>query len=131
MRLAAQLLEHPLRVAAVGGLRVDASTEHDGRVDAEHRPAARVCCNRARLAEGLLAHELLCIRCRGIVLDVLGRDDVERNAELLEDCATLRRRRREEQRGCRRNAHAISATPNSARTASVSSGSSRAWKTTR
>ena len=36
-----------------------------------------------------------------VVLDVVGSDDVERNGELLEDRAALRRRRREGQAGLR------------------------------
>src|ERR671911_1852309 len=40
VRLAGQLLEHPLRVGRVGGLAVHAAVEPDGGVDAEHGPIA-------------------------------------------------------------------------------------------
>jgi hypothetical protein len=42
------------------------------------------------------AHELDRVRLRRIVLDVVRRDDLERDPQLLEDRAPLRRRRRED-----------------------------------
>ena len=58
-------------------------------------PAA---CTRAGLALGMLADELDRIGVGRVVLDVGGRDDGERDLQLLEDRAPLRRCRREDER---------------------------------
>ena len=53
--------------------------------------------HRARLAHRVPADELRRIRVGRVVLDVVRRDDLERDAELLEDRPPLRARRREGQ----------------------------------
>src|SRR5260370_15863375 len=58
VRLARQLLEHPLRLAHVGRLSVDAPAENDRRVDAEHGPAVRLRLHRLRLAARMRAYQL-------------------------------------------------------------------------
>ena len=102
MRLAGELLEHPLRLVGVRRLAEDLAAERDRGVDAEHRPVARLRRDRARLPARVLAHELDGVGFGRVVLDVVGRDDVEGDPELLEDRAPLRARRREQQRLRRR-----------------------------
>ena len=52
----------------------------------------------ARLSQRVLAHERDGVGVGRVVLDVPRRNGVERNRELLEDRATLRRRGREDER---------------------------------
>ena len=111
MRPSRQLLEHPLGVARVLRLRVEAPAEHDGRVDTEHRPAVRLVRDGARLPERVGANELLRVGLGRIVLLVARRDGVERNAELVQDRPPLRRGRREQERRRRRNAPRLAGDP--------------------
>ena len=99
-----------LGVGEVGRLAVRAPVEDDGGVDAEHGPVAGVLRHGARLAAGVVADEVDGVGAGRVVLDVVGRDDVEREAELLEDRAPLRARRGEEERRRRRRAHRLRAT---------------------
>ncbi len=55
----------------------------------------------ARLPLRVPANQLGGVGVGRIVFDVVGSDDIERNGELLEDRASLRRRRREGQAGLR------------------------------
>ena len=84
-----------------GGLAEDPAADDDDRVDAEHRPlAARrpsAPCRRVRVRARPGRRRPLLV-ARG--------DDVERDPQLLEDRAALRRDRGEEQRRSRRDAHA-------------------------
>ena len=105
MRPATEGLEHALRIVDVGGLAEGVAVEDDGGVDAEHRPAAGLMRERARLSSGVLADELDGIRVRRVVLDVPRRDDVEGQSELLEDRPPLRARRGEQERRRRGCAH--------------------------
>ena len=88
-----------LGLRRVGGLAEQLAVEQHLGVDAEHRPLAAV--DRARLARRALE------RARAGHLVEVGRDDLERDAELRQDRAPLRRRRREDERRCRCSAHAI------------------------
>ena len=95
MRAPGELTEHAYGVVAIGGLPVDAPVEENRRIDAERDPSIRV--NRARLPLRMSANELDRVGVWRVVLDVVGREDLERDAQLLEDRASLRRRRREGQ----------------------------------
>jgi hypothetical protein len=99
VRLPGQPLQHPLGLRHGRRLAEDRATDLHRRVDAEHGPvrAAQVR-DRPRLAARMLADEVVDICVRRVVLVVLGRDDVEREVELLEDRAPLRARRREQDR---------------------------------
>ena len=85
--------EHGAGVVAVGGLAVEPAVEMDGRVDAERDRAFRV--HRSGLALGVIAHERDRVGVGRVVLHVRGCDRRERDAQLLEDRAALRRRRGE------------------------------------
>ena len=85
-----QGLEHGFGLGRVPGLAEQLAVEEHLGVDAEHGPLAAV--DRASLAGGALER-----RGAGRLVEV-GRDDVERDAELFEDRAPLRRRRRQDQR---------------------------------
>jgi hypothetical protein len=89
-------VEHPRRVVGVDRLPVDPAVEDDRRVDAECDPPVEM--DRARLALRVSEDELRRIGVTRVVLDVLRRDDLERDSELLEDRAPLRRGRGERQR---------------------------------
>ena len=79
-------------------LPVDAPVECDGRVDAEQRAVAgRV--RRSAPCPRVRADERDRVGVRRVVLLVGGRDDVERDPQLLEDRAALRRGRGEDERG--------------------------------
>jgi hypothetical protein len=78
---------------------VDPAVEEHGRVHAERQPAGRV--DGARLPFSMPEDELRGVGVGRIVLDVRGRDDVEGDAQLLEDRAALRARRCERQDGLR------------------------------
>ncbi len=95
MRASRELLEHPLGRTGIGGLGVDPTVEHDRRVDAEHETVARFVRNRPRLAERVIADELRRIGVRRIVLLILRGNRVERDLQLFQDRAPLRRRRRQ------------------------------------
>ena len=90
MRPPAERLEHLRRVGRVARLADPAAAADDDRVDAEHRPPGPV--DRPRLAGGVLE------RVAVGRLDEVGRDDLERDRELLEDRPALRRRRGEDER---------------------------------
>ncbi len=79
------------RLGLVRGLAEQRAFEQHLGVDAEHGPVAAV--DGPRLARRALE------RRRAVDLLEVRRDDVERDAQLLEDRAPLRRRRREDQRG--------------------------------
>ena len=85
-------LEHRLGLAASAGLPNSPPSQHHGRVDAEHRPVA----GAVRTDRALPARARHGIDVAGRSLVVVGRDDVERDPQLLEDRAPLRRRRREQ-----------------------------------
>ena len=74
-------------MVAIGGLPVETSVEENRRVDAERDPSIRV--NRARLPLRVPANELDRVGVWRVVLDVVGREDLERDAQLLEDRASL------------------------------------------
>ena len=94
----AQALRIP--AANAGRLReIAAAVQEDGRVHAQRDAAVGV--DRARLPVGVAAHELDRVRVRGVVLDVVRRDDLERDRELLEDRLPLGRGRGERQPGFR------------------------------
>ena len=88
--------EHSLRLRRIGRLAEDLALEHDLRVDPEHGTAVGVRGDAARLSLRMLAHDLgrVCEVGRRSLL-VARLDDVEGNAELLEDGASLRRARRQ------------------------------------
>ena len=96
--LAGELLEHPLGLGRVRRLAEDLAAERDGGVDAEHRQLAGLPRNRAGLAACVLAHELDHIGFRRVLLHVVGREDLVRDPELVEDHAALRARRCKHQR---------------------------------
>ncbi len=96
MRAAGELAEHGAGVVAVGGLAVEPAVEVDGGVDAERDRAVGV--HRSRLALGVIAHELDRVGVGRIVLDVRRCDRRERDAQLLEDRAALRRCRGQRER---------------------------------
>ncbi len=98
VRPAGELLEHVLGLACVRRLAVEPVAEPHRRVDTEHRPLAGQLRHRPRLAAGVLADELDGVGIRRVVLDVLGRNDVEGQPELLEDRTALWARRREQDR---------------------------------
>src|SRR5262249_31769815 len=98
VRLPRQRLQDLFRLPRARRLAVRASVERDRRVDAEHRPLAGLREDRARLAERVLADELLRIDVRNVALFVARLDDVERDAELMQDRAPLWRGRCEQQR---------------------------------
>ena len=102
MRLAAELFEHLLGLGRVGRLAEDPAVQHDGCVDADDRPLVRAIGDGPRLA-GARARARPAPRRRrgGVCFFVSRRDDVERDAQLLEDRSALRRRRREQQRRSR------------------------------
>ena len=87
MRSAGEALEHLLRLLGARRLPVDAAVEDDLGVAAEHRPAVGRREHRARLADGV--RDRIVLR-----LLVLGRDDVERDTQQLENLAPPRRGRR-------------------------------------
>jgi hypothetical protein len=90
VRSAGEGFEHLLGLRRVGRLAEQRALEQHLGVDTEDRPVAAS--DRPRLARGALER-------RG-ALDFfeVGRDDVERDAQLFEDRAPLRRGRREDQR---------------------------------
>ena len=67
----------------------------DGRIHAKRHPPLDA--NRTSLSLRVPTHELRRIGIRRVLLDVVGRDGLERDAQLLEDGAALRARRREDQ----------------------------------
>ncbi len=89
MCLAGQLLEHLLRLGRVGGLTEDQPLQHDLRVDAEHRPLTGLVRDAARLPLRMLAHDFHRVCDLGCMFLVPRLDQVERNAELFENRATL------------------------------------------
>ena len=95
MRAPGELTEHACGVVAIGGLPVETSVEENRRIHAERDPSIRV--NRARLPLRMPANELDRVGIWRVVLDIVGREDLERDAQLLEDRASLRDRRRERQ----------------------------------
>ena len=95
VRSAGELAQHPLGVLAPLGLPVHAVVEDHSRVDPERKLA--FCMDRARLPLGVQTHELGGREPRHLVLDVLRRLGLERDPELLEDRAPLRRRGSEDQ----------------------------------
>ena len=105
MRVPAERVEHLRCLLGVLRLAVQPAPENDSGVDAEHRPPVGPVGDRARLSERVLLDELDRVGLGRVVLLVVGRDDLEGNAELLEDVATLWRRRREQQRRRGRCAH--------------------------
>ena len=90
-----QPAEHPPGVLAVRSLAVDAIVEDHRRVDAERDEplAVRRSCLPLRMPED----ELHRVGIRWVVLDVVRRDNLERDRELLEDRAALRRGGREDE----------------------------------
>ena len=77
------------------GFPSDAPVERDGRIDAESDPSVGV--YRASLSLRVPADELGWVGIGQVVFDVVGRDDLERDRELLEDRPSLRRGRRQSQ----------------------------------
>ena len=110
MRLPGESGDHLLRIRRVGRLRVDPTVEDDRRVDAQNRSPLGARSHGTRLPARMLTHELLGVRVRRVVLDVVGSHDVERHSELLENRPPLRRGRREQQRRRRRRTHRFRAT---------------------
>ena len=92
---AREVAKRSIRIHGVDGLPVDPSSEVHRRVHAERRAAA---VDGARLAARVVADERDGIGVGRVVLGVLGRDDLERDPELLENRPALRRRRREDER---------------------------------
>ncbi len=89
VRPARELSQHRPGVALVPRLRIDPLPEMHRRVDAEGRASRRV--DGARLPKRVLPHERDGVGVVRVVLDVPRRDGLERNRELLEDGASLRR----------------------------------------
>ena len=86
MGTAGEALEHLLGLLRSGGLAVDTALAHHFGVAADHRPPIRFGQHRPSLAER--------VRDRVVFrLVVPGRDDVERDPELLEDLPPPRRGR--------------------------------------
>ncbi len=96
--------EHPLGLLRSGRLSVDPALQVDGGVDSEHGPLVRFA-DRARLAGGVITHEGDGVGVGRVVLLVVGLCKLERDPQLLEDRAALRRRRGEQERRRRRDAH--------------------------
>ena len=110
VRPARERSEHPLRLGRVGRLRIHAVHADHCRIDAEHGPPVRLRGDQSALAPRVLADERHRVGVRRVVLDVVGCDDLEQDAGLLEDRAPLRRGRGEQERRSRRPAHAFRAT---------------------
>ncbi len=95
MHATRQRAQHVRSVVPVGRLSVDTTVEHDGRVYSErHLTRPR---RGAGLALRMRSDELGRLDSRRVVLDVVRRDDIERDSQLLQDRAALRRRRSEDQ----------------------------------
>ncbi len=92
---ARQAEEHQPRIASIDGLAVHATVEMDGRVDSDGDGAFGM--DGAGLALGMGANELDGVGIGRVVLLVRGRDDVERDAELLENRPSLGRCRGEDE----------------------------------
>src|SRR5436189_225416 len=118
VRLAGELLEHLLRLRRIGRLAEDLTLQHDLGVDAQYGTVACDPGDAPCLPLRVLANDLRRVsELRRFVLLVERLDDVEWNAELFEDCAPLRRARREQQRRCRRRVSHVSWRPRLLRTA--------------
>ena len=88
MRLAGKLFQHRLGLGGVRRLSVDPAGEDDFGVDAEDGTLGDDAGNRPRLPLRPLLDFRNRIRARRLLL-VLRHDRVERNAELLQDRASL------------------------------------------
>jgi hypothetical protein len=99
VRSTGELVEHADGVVRICRLSIDAAVEVDGRVHAERDPSVGV--DGTGLPLRVASDELDGIGVGRVVLDVLRGDDLERDLQLLEDRAALRRRRSERQEGLR------------------------------
>src|SRR6266536_2152575 len=98
VRLAAQLLEHPLGIGGVFRLAEDPAVEHNGCVDTDDRTILGTVCDGSGFRACVFAHHPQRIRSGQRLFFVLRCDDVERNVQLLEDRRSLRGCRSEQQR---------------------------------
>ena len=96
VRVAGELAQHRPGTIAVGRLAVDAAAQVNRRVDAERDRPATV--HGARLALGVVAHERDRFGVGRVVLHVVRRHVPERDPQLLQDRAPLRRGRGEDER---------------------------------
>ena len=96
-----EALEHQLGVALALGLAEDRAVEHDRGVDPEDRAIAGQPGHGSGLPLRVRADELDRIGARRVVLLIAGRGDLERDPELRQDRAALRRRRGEERAAAR------------------------------
>jgi len=92
VRLARKSLEHRRGRLRPGRLPVHLAAEHDGGVDAEHRPISRPLRDRTSLAGRVRPHEFDRPSTGQIAFLIPRSDHLERNPELLEDRSPLRAR---------------------------------------
>ena len=95
---AGQRLQEAARLARVGRLAERAPVDGDDRVHAQHRPARRLRGHRTGLAGGMRPGDLRRLGVGHRQLVVLGMDDLELDADLLQDRPPLRRAGGQKQR---------------------------------